>query len=201
VLGGHDGGAAAWARAAAAAPDRWRRLVTLAVPPERIVASVRLDARQARRSWYVVAAQLPGAERLFTRNDLALLRRLWRDWSPGYQMQHADLDPLRASFAVPGVARAALGYYRGFATAAAENRVASRWVTLPPQPHLYLHGRDDGCVLVELAEATIGALPHSASRVDIIDGVGHFLHLEDPVGVGARIVDFLGAGRPAALAR
>jgi pimeloyl-ACP methyl ester carboxylesterase len=201
VLIGHDWGAIAGARAAAAAPDRWRRLVTLAVPPEAIVASARLDPAQARRSWYVVAAQLPGADRLVTARDLALIRRLWRAWSPGYEMQAADLDPLRATFAVPGVPRAVLSYYRGFAAAAAENRAASPRVTLPPQPHLHLHGRDDGCVGAELADRTVGALPHPASRVEVLEGVGHFLHLEDPDEVGARIVEFVRTGGPGAAPR
>jgi pimeloyl-ACP methyl ester carboxylesterase len=196
VLVGHDWGAIAGARAAAAAPDRWRRVVTLAVPPEAVVSAARTDTRQARRSWYAVAAQLPGAEWLFTRDDLALVRRLWRTWSPGYEMQPADLDPLRATFAAPGVPRAVLGYYRGFAAAAAENRALSRRVTLPPQPHLHLHGRDDGCVGPALAERTVGVLPHSASRVEVLEGVGHFLHLEDPATVNARIVGFLTGGRP-----
>jgi pimeloyl-ACP methyl ester carboxylesterase len=198
VLVGHDWGAIAGSRAAAAAPDRWRRLVTLAVPPESVVAAERLAAAQAWRSWYMIAAQLPGAERYFTARDLAVIRRLWRAWSPGYEPQPADLDALRATFAVPGVARAALSYYRGFAVATAENRAASRRVTLPPQPHLYLHGRDDGCVGAELAERTVGRLPHPRSRVEVLEGVGHFLHLEDPEGVGERIVAFLSAGRPGA---
>lgn len=197
VLVGHDWGAVAAARAAAAAPDRWRRLVTLAVPPESVVAE-RLGAGQARRSWYVVAAQLPGAERYFTARDFAVLKRLWRAWSPGYEPQPADLDAMRATFAVPGVAKAALSYYRGFAIAAAENRAASRRVTLPPQPHLHLHGRDDGCVGADVAERAIGLLPHPKSRVEVLEGVGHFLHLEDPDGVGERIVAFLSAGRPVA---
>lgn len=197
VVIGHDWGAVAAARAAAAAPDRWRRLVTLAVPPECVLAEG-LGAGQARRSWYVVAAQLPGAERYFTARDFAALKRLWRAWSPGYEPQPADLDAMRAAFAVPGVAKAALSYYRGFAIAAAENRAASRRVTLPPQPHLHLHGRDDGCVGAEVAERAVGLLPHSKSRVDVLDGVGHFLHLEDPDGVGERIAVFLSAGRAVA---
>ncbi|WP_052668960.1 alpha/beta fold hydrolase [Nitriliruptor alkaliphilus] len=201
VLIGHDWGAIAGARAAAAAPDRWRRLVTLAVPPESVVAQARLDVPQARRSWYVVAAQLPGSEALFTARDLALIRRLWHTWSPGYQLQPADLDPLRATFAVPGVARAVLSYFRGFATAAAENRAASRRVTLPPQPHLHLHGRDDGCIGAAIAERAVGVLPHPASRVEVLDGLGHFLHLEDPVTIGARIVEFVTTGRPAVAPR
>jgi pimeloyl-ACP methyl ester carboxylesterase len=201
VLIGHDWGVVAGSRAAAAAPDRWRRLVTLAVPPESVLAEAQVVRRQLRRSWYVVAAQLPGAEWLFTRDDLALIRRLWRRWSPGYEPQDADLDPLRATLAVPGVPRAVLGYYRGFATAAAENRALSRRVTLPPQPHLVLHGRQDGCVDPALADATVGQLPHPASRVEVLDGVGHFLHLEAPERVATLVLDFLTAGRGSPAAR
>lgn len=191
VLIGHDWGAIAASRAAAAAPDRWRRLVTLAVPPESVLARARADRAQARRSWYIGAALLPGAERAFTRRELARIRKLWRDWSPGYTMRPADVDPLLATFAVPGVADAALSYYRGFVAATVRGRAMSRQVTLPPQPHLLLHGRDDGCLGVEWAERADGRLPHPASRVEILDGVGHFLHLEAPDEIGGRIVDFV----------
>lgn len=201
VLIGHDWGAIVAARAAAAAPDRWKRLVTLAVPPESVLADARFDRAQIRRSSYIVRALLPGAERSLTRNELAQVRALWRRWSPGYEMQAEDLDPLLATFAVPGVATAALSYYRGFAAAHADDRALSKRVTLPPQPHLLLHGRDDGCVGVEWAERTVGALPHPASHVEVLDGVGHFLHLEDPDGVGGRIVEFVTSGRPAMTGR
>ncbi|MTV27567.1 alpha/beta hydrolase [Nitriliruptoraceae bacterium ZYF776] len=192
VLVGHDWGAIAAARAAAAAPQRWRRLATLAVPPERVLAR-HLGPTQLWRSRYLVAAQLPGAEQRMLHP--ASVAALWRRWSPGYVPSDEDLEPVAACFRSPGVPRAVLAYYRGFRRAAAAGRALSERVPLPPQPHLVLHGRDDGCIGAEVADATVGRLPHPASEVVVLDGVGHFLHLEAPDEVGARIVAHLGAAK------
>ena len=91
-----------------------------------------------------------------------------------------------------------LAYYRGYAPAVLARRALSVRLPLPPHPHLVLHGRDDGCIGVEWAEATRGRLPHPASRVEIMEEAGHFLHLERPVEVGALILDHLVARGPAA---
>lgn len=187
VVVGHDWGAIAAMRAAAAAPERWRRLATLAVPPERILAGAKIDGRQAVRSRYALAALVPGAEHRLLAGDATGFRRLWRRWSPGYEPTDADLGPLREALAVPGAARAMLGYYRGYAPAVLSRRALSSRMALPPQPHLVLHGRQDGCIGVEWADAAVGRLPHPASRVEIVDGAGHFLHLEQPDEVGAMI--------------
>ena len=59
-----------------------------------------------------------------------------------------------------------------------------------PKPTLYLHGRDDGCMLL----ASIGSpldFMAEGSEMEIVDGAGHFLHLERPDVVNRRIVDFL----------
>jgi pimeloyl-ACP methyl ester carboxylesterase len=191
VLIGHDWGAIAAARAAAAAPDRWRRVVTMAVPPERVLASARRSVPQARRSAYGLAFQLPGAERRLVADDLHRVRLLWRRWSPGYRMEEADLVPLRACFGSPGVPSAALSYYRGFAAAAARGRALAPRVGLPPQPHLVLHGREDGCIDAVWAERTVGQLAHSSSRVAIVDEVGHFLHLEAPDRIADLVLPFV----------
>lgn len=201
VVIGHDWGAIAAMRAAAAAPQRWRRLATLSVPPERILAGAKVDGRQAVRSRYALAALVPGAERRLLAGDAEGFRRLWRRWSPGYEPTDVDLDPLRAALAVPGAGRAMLAYYRGYAPAVLTRRALSVRTALPPQPHLVLHGRDDGCIGVEWAEATRGRLPHPASRVEIVEGAGHFLHLERPDEVGALVRDHLvsrGPGSPVA---
>lgn len=192
VLVGHDWGAVAAARAAATAPERWRRVVTLAVPPERILARQR-DPSQLWRSRYLLAAQLPGAERRMLAPDA--LAQLWRRWSPGYEPKTADLDPLAASLRSPGVPEAVLGYYRGFRRAVVAGRALTPKVPLPDQPHLILHGRDDGCIGAGLAEAAAGWLPHSESHVEVVDDAGHFLHLEAPDLVGERILDHLGPAR------
>lgn len=195
VVVGHDWGAIAAARAAAAAPDRWRRVVTMAVPPERFLGAALTDLGQIRRSAYMLRAQLPGAERRLADPELRWVRHLWGRWSPGYELSDHDLRSLTATFASPGAARAALAYYRGFARATLAGEALNRRVPLPPQPHLVLHGAADGCLDVGYARAVDGQLPHPASRVSVIEGVGHFLHLEAPDEVDAQVLAFVTADR------
>ena len=61
----------------------------------------------------------------------------------------------------------------------------------PDAPLLYLHGEDDGCLAVELAGRTAPLLG-PGQRVEMVPGAGHFLHLERPDDVNARIGRFLG---------
>lgn len=191
VVIGHDWGAIAANRAAAAAPDRWRRVVTMAVPPEQVVGPARRDGSQLRRSSYMLRAQLSGAERRLADPDQKWVRELWARWSPGYMMTDVDLRPLTACFTSPGVPRAALSYYRGFALAVLRGQALSPRVSFPPQPHLLLHGQDDGCIAARWAHATMGRLPDPRSRVAVLDGVGHFLHLEAPDAVDGEVLAFL----------
>src|SRR5690348_1532318 len=85
VLIGHDWGAEAAYGAAALAPDRWRRLVTLAVPPAALDEVLFSDYEQLKRSFYLFMFRDPAgfAETVVARDDLAFLDKLWRDWSPG----------------------------------------------------------------------------------------------------------------------
>ena len=56
-----------------------------------------------------------------------------------------------------------------------------------PQPTLYLHGTADGCISVDLvrnAEHHLG--PDSTMKV--IQGAGHFLHVEQPAEVNRHIL-------------
>jgi pimeloyl-ACP methyl ester carboxylesterase len=195
VLIGHDWGGIIGARAAAAAPERWCSVVTMSVPVEAAMRPANVDVGQARRSWYTLLAQLPGAESRFLRDDLALVERLWRDWSTGYEPDPEDLRVVKRTLAEPGGMRAALSYYRGFARAVLTGEAATPRVPVPPQPHLILHGEDDGCIDPRLIEASAPMLPHSRSGVEILPGVGHFLHLEDPDRVNARILAHVSAAR------
>ena len=192
MLVGHDWGAVFAARAATAAPERWRSLATMAVPPERTLLHHPPDAAQAARSWYMLLAQLPGAERAFARDDFALVEQLWRTWSPGYEPDTDDLRRIKATLDDPGGLRAALSYYRGMAIEMAGVVAGRRRLPAPPgQPHLVLHGEDDGCIGVELARAATAVLAHPASRVEVLPAVGHFLQLEAPGRVGELVLDHL----------
>ncbi len=195
VIVGHDWGARAANGAAAFAPDRWRRVVTLAVPPAAAVAQGFLTYEQLRRSWYMFLFQHPLADVAVGLDGLRFIDRLWADWSPGYDAA-GDLPAVKEALGQPANLAAALGYYRATLQpdrqvpelAAEEAAVAKT----PPQPHLFMHGEDDGCMGVELARDAGAFLP-DGSRVVIVDDAGHFLHLELPGIVNPVIVDFVTA--------
>ena len=67
--------------------------------------------RQLGLSWYMFFFQLRGlADALAAYDDYALIRWLWRRWSPGWAIPAAELEAVIASLRQPGVLRAALGY-------------------------------------------------------------------------------------------
>lgn len=195
VLIGHDWGAMATYGAAALAPERWRRVVAMAVPPAGNVSQGFLRYDQLRRSWYMFFFQHPLADVVVGADDLAFVERLWADWSPGHDPA-ADLPAVKDALRDPANLQAALGYYRATLGSVAPDPAleAEQGATaLPtPQPTLYLHGADDGCVGVEVAQGAEAFLG-PGSAVGILEGAGHFLHLEMPDEVNLRIVEFLRA--------
>lgn len=195
VLIGHDWGARIATGAAALGADRFRKVVTMAVPPAGAVGEGFLSFRQLKRSWYMFFFQSPLADIVVGLDDLAFIDRLWEDWSPGYLESTEDRAWVKESLASPANLAAALGYYRATLQPelqapelAAEEAAIS---TVPPQPHLYLHGVDDGCMGVEIAEKASVYLTVPGSQVELVPGTGHFLHLEAPEAVNRLIVDFV----------
>ena len=190
VLVGHDWGAVvAWA-ISSNHPDRFARLVAMAVPPPatllepwRSPATAPTGLKQLGSSWYFFFNQIPGAERSLDR----LIPRLWRTWSPGY-VPDQDLDHLWASLDSPSRLSAALGYYRDNLRPAGFRYLRA---LKPAQPTMYLHGSDDGCVGVQIASYAEPLLC-DGSEIEVIDGAGHFMQLEDPDRVNLIIGRWLG---------
>jgi pimeloyl-ACP methyl ester carboxylesterase len=185
-LVGHDWGAVLVYLACARAPSRIARAVTLAIPhPLAFLRRLAVPA-QLRASWYMLLFQLPRAERIAAADDFRLIDRLWQRWSPAFRLsavERAELhDTLRASMPAP------IHYYR--AAARATRLVAE---LRPPiaTPVLQLHGADDGCVLPPPRDDRhrfAGAYERA-----VIPRAGHFLHLEHPVEIAARISRWLSA--------
>ena len=194
VILGHDWGASGTHGAVVLAPERWAKVVTMAVPPGPAMAMAFItNLAQVQRSWYMFFFQHGLADMVVPANDLAFIDMLWSQWSPGYAAE-ADLANVKAALREPANLTAALGYYRatlgdGLKSPALDAAQAATqgWAT---QPHLYLHGRNDGCIGVEVAEAAAAMAPPNVT-VEIVDDAGHFLHLEQPAIVTARILEFL----------
>lgn len=196
-LVGHDWGAlAAYGAGVLGGPQRWERLVTLSVPPTRVFRSfLRGDWDQQRASWYQFLFQLePLSDAAVSAGDFAFLERLWRSWSPGWEpdaeVLEAARDSIRRGFP------AALRFYRDTWQPARQHpdlAADQRAIVDGPLavPTLVLHGLQDGCILPG-AFAAAGDYFAAEHRVQGVEGVGHFLHLEDPERVGRLVLDFLG---------
>jgi pimeloyl-ACP methyl ester carboxylesterase len=196
LLIGHDWGAMTAYSVSAFAPDLFPRIVAMSVPPlptlQRVFrgpGATRLGLRQARCSWYIAANQIPGlSERAFR----PLVRRLWADWSPGYD---AEDDLQHVAAALPDVARrrAAISYYRAMAQpwrrSARYAAEQASFLAAPSVPTLYLHGDRDGALLPDVG-AEVGADLAPGSRAMMVAGAGHFLQLEQPSTVAEAILRF-----------
>ncbi len=194
VIVGHDWGAFTTYGAANVAPDRWRKVVAMSVPPMSVMGTAFFDYEQLKRSFYIFVFQTPLAEMALNR---AFVEGLWRDWSPSDGRDHTvDVDHVMDRLATPANVEAAIGYYRAMldpskliARYAAEQEAASAVGKLPV---LYLHGAEDGCLGADVVEmdAVRAALP-PGSRAELVADGCHFLQLDNPADVNTHILSWL----------
>ena len=195
IVFGHDWGAAAAYGAAATAPAKVKKLITAAVPyGVGFFQALATNYAQQRRSWYMFFFQSALAEIGVAHNDFEFLEHIWRDWSPGWKWAPEDLAALKECFRAKGTLAAAIGYYRatlgplfrGGAPAAGGGPLAAPIEV----PTLYIHGRDDGCIGVELSEGMEQFFKRGL-RTEIVSNAGHFVHEEQPAVVNRIMLEFL----------
>jgi pimeloyl-ACP methyl ester carboxylesterase len=193
VIIGHDWGALATYAAVGHQPDRWTRAVTAAVPPTGAIGMSLFGYPQLHASWYMFFFLSPMAEMALPLNDYSFIDGLWHDWSPGYDGTE-DIATTKAAIGDAEHGLAAISYYRAMynpelqVPELADIQAASFLPT--PKPTLYLHGRDDGCMLASSVGSPLDFLAEG-SEMEWVEGAGHFLHLEQPALVNKRILDFL----------
>ncbi|HKO86877.1 MAG TPA: alpha/beta hydrolase, partial [Actinomycetota bacterium] len=127
AVAGHDwGGGLAWLLASHH-PERVQRLVVLNAPhPLRFLTGL-TSPRQLRRSWYILAFQLPWLpEHLVAASDFRGLRRaLGRQPTRPGAFTAQDIDRYVAAAAQPGALGAAINYYRAAVRANPQAQVHS----------------------------------------------------------------------------
>ena len=195
VIIGHDWGAPSACGAAIDAPQRWRKVVSMAVPPGPALGAAFVgNLAQIQRSWYMFFFQHGLSNFVVPANDFAFIDMLWSQWSPGYDARE-DLAHVKQALREPDHLQAALGYYRATLgdgkrdpeLAELQRRMGAEY---PSQPLLYLHGEDDGCVGREVAEAARAISPANV-RYEFVAQAGHFMQLEQPTRVNELIVGFV----------
>ena len=197
-LVGHDWGAMAGYGAAVLFPEKVSRLVAMAVPyGPQLPLSLMTQYDQQRRSWYMFFFQLPIAEAALGYNNFEMVERLWRDWSPGWELPEEEMAALKATLSQPDTTSAAIGYYRALFNpefqspelAGDQQRLGADAVRVPT---LYLQGAQDGCIGADLGDG-MGRLFPAGLRQDLLPGCGHFLHQENPEEVNRLVLEFLKA--------
>jgi pimeloyl-ACP methyl ester carboxylesterase len=174
---GHDWGSIAASAAANHRPERVVAIVNAAVPHPRLMMTGLFYPPQTRRSWYIFYFQLQRATEAVTRNDFALIERLYNQWSPGWKAPDYHMEAVRECFRQSGSIDAALGYYR--ALIRPDQRSLKLAIAPIRVPSLAIAGENDGCIGLSAFRGH-GKYVHADSACMAIPSAGHFMHCEQP---------------------
>lgn len=189
VLVGHDwGGAIAWVFAQQH-PALLSRLVIIDAPhPARFFQEIR-DRHQMRKSRYMFFFQLPFLpERAMMRDRAAALVPLYRRHAANPDaFSDDDVQIFREAFLKPGVATAAINFYRN----GVAFFLAARGSAIIEVPTLLLWGDRDPYLNKRLSEGNDRYVRNLTVRH--FPNAGHFVHEERAAEVNAAIRAFLGS--------
>jgi epoxide hydrolase 4 len=190
---GHDwGGAIAW-HLAQTFPQVLHRLAVLNAPhPHRFMQELLSNVDQLRRSWYMLAFQVPGLPEWLIQHNL---RTFLKDMLHGQAVRKGAFSPqdtrmYEAALEKPGVLTAALNYYRQFLS---PQTWLHHWGRSPKPitvPTLVLWGEDDVFLSQQLTKG-IDKLVSAPLQLTAIPQCGHWIQQEVPQTVNRELLNFL----------
>jgi pimeloyl-ACP methyl ester carboxylesterase len=200
LIGYNVGAMAAWG-VGSQAPDAFRSLVIQGIPPFPLFIPNYVDYQHIRRAHHFAWLQMPYSSEAYSAHDYEFAERLWEDWSPGYD--HTEDTKEHKKVYLGGTRQEhVLGATRNLANSKTFRKPAmieehtKVWGQPVPNPVLYMHGANDGFFFLEdkVKDQISTFIPHPSSRIEIVEGVGHFMNVEAPELVSRLIVDFLAEG-------
>ena len=188
IIVGHDwGGGLAWSFAATY-PELTERLIVLNAPhPGAMMRELR-NSRQLRKSWYILALQIPALpEYLLGRNQAAAIGRMI--YSAAIQKEAfppAVLARYREAMSKPGSLRASINYYRALLR---NPQRSGRFDTKITAPTLLIWGEQDIALDIALTQG----LEQWVDNIQVkrIPDSGHWVQQEKPELVNQWIAEFL----------
>jgi len=194
TLVAHDWGAIiAWTFAARRV-RKLDRLVIMNVPhPVCFAEAAQQSPAQRRRSWYILAFQLPWLpEKLLTANDARAVRRAFSDWALDKSRFPKDvLDHYAANALKPGAITPMVNYYR--AAFRAQKAFRAPWPIIET-PTLIVWGEEDQALGLETLEGTERYVKDLT--IERLPGVSHWVQQEAPEAVNAILASWLNGPRP-----
>jgi pimeloyl-ACP methyl ester carboxylesterase len=200
VVVGHGwGGLVGWVTSMCH-PKQVRRLVTVSAPhPRQLRAALLSDLRMLLANKHALEFQLPWSpERRLTSEQGRYVEEFMRSWSASGWPDAATAACYRQAIQVPGVAFAAVEYYRWAVRSFARPdglRFARRMAAPINAPVLQLHGAADAMMSARCAQGS-GRYVEAPYRWRLLDGVGHFPHEEDPHRFNAELLAWLADPEP-----
>lgn len=194
---GHDWGAFATYAVAAFAPNKIGRIVSLAIAhPGALLGELGLNYEVIKGGWHAYFFQMPGAEKAVAHNDFDFLLKWWQDASPEFDIPSEVIESVKETFRQEGTIEAAINYYRHtFNPAGRDPALAdlSEKISGPTTlPCLAFHGTRDRPGRLETFNNMDHLFTGPLEKV-IIEGTGHFMHLEQPERINRKIIEFLSA--------
>jgi pimeloyl-ACP methyl ester carboxylesterase len=190
---GHDwGGAIAW-HMAQKFPHYLDRLAILNAPhPQRFMQEMVSNLDQLRRSWHVLAFQIPGLpEWLIQQNLQSFVKNLFQEQAIRKGAFTArDTEIYQAALAKPGVLSAAINHYRQWLSPQIWFRNWGRSPDPITVPTLVLWGEDDFLLSQTLTEG-LSQFVNAPLQIKLVPHCGHWIQQEAPQTVNRELLSFL----------
>ncbi len=182
----HDWGAVIGWWVAATYPGRLDRVVLMDGPHPDVWGKQALKhPTQALRSTYVAFFQLPWVpEAMLGSFDGAGLKAMIQGSAKPDSFEPGALEHYARAWAHPGSVTAMLNYYR----ALRERPRMEEPARLAPRTLILWAGND---IFLEKSVAEASLALCDDGKLEIIEGASHWLHIEQPERINARIIDFL----------
>ncbi|OJJ14450.1 hypothetical protein BKI52_42470 [marine bacterium AO1-C] len=175
VVVGQDWGASISYATANLAPNKVKKVVSIAIPHPTCL-KLTPGLLFAGRHFLLFGTGNYGV-RYTRKNDFAYIDRLYQRWSPDYKGFQKSSNEIKETFKFPHRLEAALGYYTSLGVDQGKPDIVAFYQKIPQVPVLFLVGEQDGVYTEDIVQAMNQKMPKGSKSV-VFKNAGHFLHRE-----------------------